>query len=640
MTGSVSDVLSAGHRAVLTEESGLPDDLVQARGYRSLTINDVNELVQAGQFPAWLLDRTDGWLSIPIYRPDGQHHCDIIRIDEYVVNYQDPDNPEKQPKYLWPQKIRNAVDIHPWCREYAADPTIPLVIAEGVKKGDAILAASRAGDSGPLCVVAINGCWGWKSSPVVSGATVASPDWGDVALDERRILIVPDSDYHVNPRVRDGWDGCAGYLASKTRTFGSEGDPKVLISVPPSLGWKKQGADDYLRDHSLADLISLARHYKSIEPIKVLTDIEFQWVGEMLDKAGDEVPAIVRGIFAEGSINAIAGHTQTFKTWLAMLLGLDLKLGLPWHEHPDLTIEVPGKPSLYVNKEMNDTVFGVRLRNLAIAERYVEHLSTDPFRRAIAHTSEARIDFRNDDIVRIMTDKIGENGFVACILDTFSMIWGGNENDSSEVGDLFMKLREITQMTKVIWVILHHLVKPSKDRAGINQLFHVRGSGQIIQQCDTALLLNTGKAVDDQTKEIIAYHAKGRLTGEQPSWLIHYNRDKDSGATTLTYQGRLTEVKAAKYAESHGDTELLTDWIHSLLLEQPAMHETGMRRPALIALLLASWPKDREGEKPSDRTVSRCLTQMGESGIVTIESNQRLGDLITLAVKDEEAEAE
>lgn len=636
--------LSVRHRTVLMEESGLSEAVLVARGYRSLSIDQVADLVQSGLFPSWLLERTDGWLAIPIYRPDGQHHCDIIRIDEYVANAENPDKPFRSPKYLWPMGVRSALDVHPASLPYVADPSVVLVITEGVKKGDAILSRTRllsdtraigavSDGSPPLCVVSINGCWGWKSSPISTGATVGSPDWGDVVLDGRKIIVIPDSDYRTNPGVHRGWNECATYVAGKTRS--SEKEAQVLVAVPPGKGLGKQGADDYLLDHTLDDLFSRAEHHRLVSPLRVITDLNIRWAGELLDQAEDTVPTLVKNMFAEDSVNVLAGHSQTFKTWLAMILGLDAAAGLNWHDHPDLPIVVPRTKMLYVNKEMSEKVFGVRLKNLARHERYEG--CGDELRQAIAHTDEARIDFKNPDLVDILTDKIGEFGFRYCVLDTFSMVWSGNENDSSEVGAMFMKLREITQATKVIWLILHHLVKPSKDRAGINQMFHVRGSGQIIQQCDSALLLNMGKIIDEETKEITAVHAKGRLTGELPPWVVHYVRDKETGTTAMLHQSSVSEARAQVYADSHGDQDALVDWVHATLVEQPIMREQGMRTGPLLVLLRASWPKDNP-DTPSERTLRRTLKHMTDEGTLIETKNQRLGSLFNLAVQGEPLE--
>jgi hypothetical protein len=44
-----------------------------------------------------------GWMAIPIFRPDGKKHGEIIRVEGVTANR----------KYMWPTGERTAIDIHP-----------------------------------------------------------------------------------------------------------------------------------------------------------------------------------------------------------------------------------------------------------------------------------------------------------------------------------------------------------------------------------------------------------------------------------------------------------------------------------------------------------------------------------------------
>ena len=227
------------HERTLTDESHISPDIVRERGYYSLNSKMVRSLIQLEIINAIALSG-DSWMGIPVVRPDGLVHAELLRVF----------GPDAKVKYVWPTGVRNAVDVNPACLRDLQDPTIPIILTEGIKKADAILTAARA--EGFACaVLAVNGCWGWKSS--TEGGSIASRDFQDIPLSDRRIYVVSDSDFRTNDQVRAGWSSCAQYLSSKTgehRTF--------LVVVPPN-GLDKQGADDYLaRGLTLFSLLAYA----------------------------------------------------------------------------------------------------------------------------------------------------------------------------------------------------------------------------------------------------------------------------------------------------------------------------------------------------------------------------------------------
>ena len=74
------------------------------------------------------------------------------------------------------------------------DPSVPLLIVEGIKKGDA--AASRG-----ACVVVVSGVDNWRGKNARGGKT-ALADWEHVALNGRLVRIAYDSDTWRNRHIR------------------------------------------------------------------------------------------------------------------------------------------------------------------------------------------------------------------------------------------------------------------------------------------------------------------------------------------------------------------------------------------------------------------------------------------------------
>ncbi len=174
--------LSDNHRRMLTEESGIAPEVIEVRGYR--TVHKKAELKRLGFSEAQC--GVPG-LLIPIRSPAGE-----------IVLYQyRPDAPRikdgKPVKYETPSGSRMALDVHPFARGMLGDPSVPLFVTEGIKKGDALV--SRG-----LCALALIGVWNWRGTNERGGKTILA-DWDYVALNGRRVYIVFDSDVMLKPAV-------------------------------------------------------------------------------------------------------------------------------------------------------------------------------------------------------------------------------------------------------------------------------------------------------------------------------------------------------------------------------------------------------------------------------------------------------
>jgi hypothetical protein len=175
--------LAEHHEKMLLKESGIKPDVVEARGYR--TVKTKAELKRLGFSDA---QRITPALLIPVFGPDGEIATHQIRPDE--PRWRDG----KPIKYETPRGSRMALDVNPLARAQLSDPSIPLFITEGVKKGDAIV--SRG-----YCAIALLGVWNWRGTNE-HGGKVALPDWEYVALnDEREVHVVFDSDVMAKPEV-------------------------------------------------------------------------------------------------------------------------------------------------------------------------------------------------------------------------------------------------------------------------------------------------------------------------------------------------------------------------------------------------------------------------------------------------------
>lgn len=208
--------------AELLEASGIPVEHARARNYQSVDTKTRLEgigITKSGR-------NTPG-LLVPQLRPDGS-----------VWGYQyRPDSPRlregKPVKYETPTGQRNGIDVPPGVGPQLDDASIPLWVTEGVRKADA---AAVAG----LCCIALPGVWSW-----VGKGGVAIPDWRDIVLDGRRVVLAFDSDVVRKRAVRGALDALASYLSTK--------GARIEYLHLPDDDAAKTGIDDFLAAGNTAD---------------------------------------------------------------------------------------------------------------------------------------------------------------------------------------------------------------------------------------------------------------------------------------------------------------------------------------------------------------------------------------------------
>lgn len=229
--------LSGGDRVIRPDHldmlaaSGITPESAELRGYE--TIRDPRKLALLGYPKA--AQRTQG-LLIPQRRQDGS-------VWGYAYR---PDHPRerngKPAKYEMPYRQSNHIDVPAGVGPMLSDPGKPLVITEGSKKADC--AAQRG-----LCCVSINGVAGWRGTNTAGGKT-AVPDFNDVALNGRSVVLAFDGDVARKQPVQLELCKLADYLKHK-------GAQVSYLHLPDTD--QKTGLDDYLTEHSVEELWRLVR---------------------------------------------------------------------------------------------------------------------------------------------------------------------------------------------------------------------------------------------------------------------------------------------------------------------------------------------------------------------------------------------
>jgi hypothetical protein len=366
----------------------------------------------------------------------------------------------------------------------------------------------------------------------------------------------------------------------------------------------------------------------------------------LIRDSGDKIPHMIAPIIPEQSITLVAGHSGTYKTWHMAGLALDGGFGLPWLAHPGLTMEYGPFTTLYVNKEMSGIILGQRLKTLALNDRYKtipDYETVIEDRLSFTHDSE--LDLSKQEQRDRMEDAIILSGAKMVVLDSLSMSWHGDENSSTEVGDLYSALRGIIERTGCSFVLLHHLLKPpggKPSKTPVVSQFAIRGSGQLYQQADACLMLDlyasSSSLQDYEERLVVIHHLKARTSREMPPWVVKFATN-DGLFTSMTYLCGLAEAKARAYSESGGDSTKMHDWIMEECYAMPAMQagpaNPGFRTKQLYLMLQQSW--NVEGQTaPSDSTLQRHLNDLvKQKRMVLIEENRKFGNLYQLADETE-----
>ncbi len=219
--------------AALLAASAISDEVAEARGYRSVEqkarLTELGFASTQARVPS---------LLIPIWNVHGQIAMYQTRADEpRIVD-------GKAVKYETPLRSRMVLDVPPTCRKNIGNPGVPLFVTEGIRKADA--AASL-----DLCCVALLGVWNFRGSNEFGGTT-ALADWESIALNDRVVYIVFDSDVMTKIGVHQALARLKAFLESRHAEV-------RLIYLPAGPGGAKVGLDDFLAaERTVDDLLALA----------------------------------------------------------------------------------------------------------------------------------------------------------------------------------------------------------------------------------------------------------------------------------------------------------------------------------------------------------------------------------------------
>jgi hypothetical protein len=230
--------LTPEHYQMLHEGSGIADEVIVERGYRSLGgAEGYADLIRLG-FSKTQARNTLG-LFLPLHSTDGRQTGGQYRPDTPRLNRQ---GVPISAKYEWPADAGVRLDCPPRCQPQLGDPAIRLWLTEGSKKADSL--ASRG-----ACAVALAGVNAFKGKNGLGGVAWLA-DWDYIALNGRDVCTCYDSDVMQKLDVRKALERLIEHLHRKGAA--------VRTVYLPSVHGHKLGVDDFfVAGHTLADLEAL-----------------------------------------------------------------------------------------------------------------------------------------------------------------------------------------------------------------------------------------------------------------------------------------------------------------------------------------------------------------------------------------------
>lgn len=264
------------------------------------------------------------------------------------------------------------------------------------------------------------------------------------------------------------------------------------------------------------------------QPIKPLPLISF---GSIMRDPILPIEWDIEPLIARGDRVLLYAEWGTFKTWLALSIGLSIAAGLNWLG------KFPGSQPrrvLYLDEEMNPRTLRRRIKRLGLG---MGLLGQDiPFRALSRHG--VRFDAEGAQKLALA---LNASEFIpeVIIVDTFRRVSPGNENETKDVTEFWLHVEPFLRHG-VTLIVLHHMRKPkSKNEHGRHR---ASGSTDMMAGVDAALALERR----EKDKDMVAVEViKTRDAVEAEKFCVRLADDgTQNGPINLEYAGTENKFKA------------------------------------------------------------------------------------------------
>jgi hypothetical protein len=588
--------LSARHRRELLVESGISEDVVRARGYR--TVTKESELAELG-FKSYQR-RVPGYL-IPMYDQTGK-----------VVNHQfKPDEPRKDKrgrpvKYETPAGTHIVVDCPPGAVEQLRDPSVRVVITEGVKKADAAVSAGH-------CAIALQGvdCWQRDYEPLAF--------WSQVPWKDREVVIIYDSDATTKDRVRNAREELADHL----RDLGADVQTPDLPAGTDASGKRvKVGLDDYIvvggtipallgEDQPVLDKHyeqALQRMRSSRRAAATIRQEEAtaafreppsdRSLKEMLAKERVDLPYTLADLHPTGSNALITAQFKAGKTTLMLNLARSYADGDAFLGSFGM-LAGPGNIA-YWNYELTEAQF----------IDYVEHMGVDnPDRICPLNLRGHRLDLFSDHVFGWAVDWLQSHNCDALIVDPYgAAAMLTDENSNSEARAFLHRLDELKAAAGIrdLWMPAH--TGRGEREEGQE---HVRGATVVDDWADVRWTYTAQAANGEDGRIWYPRYLRAMGRGVEISEReVHYDKE-DGGLFVAAFRSR-AKARAEDGALAAVRAVAAEPGINSTALRQAMTGDTKVKNDGLKTALDKGWLTAETGAKGARL---HYVTEAGQAAI-------------------------
>ena len=240
---------------------------------------------------------------------------------------------------------------------------------------------------------------------------------------------------------------------------------------------------------------------------RLLEFIDLDRLAQLAAEAGG-VEWIVEDLILAGGIHFITAPPGGGKTWAAIDLVRACMTGTEWLAHKT----AKECAVLYINEEMGAGPFFNRLDELRVPGKRLTILQ------------RAGINLDNPSDLSQIADHIRRHGIRIVVLDTFVRVHSRDENNNSEMAQLFARFKALTDAGAAVVCLHHH----RKSGAG-SPVEHeaMRGAGEIAAQADLIAAIDK---VDGVFRFRVTKHRHLEESAVPPFGFAVDNRDDGSAA--------------------------------------------------------------------------------------------------------------
>jgi putative DNA primase/helicase len=292
----------------------------------------------------------------------------------------------------------------------------------------------------------------------------------------------------------------------------------LKIVVLPGLP-EKGDVSDYLETHSADDLLEQIVAAPQWIPATSVGPKLFVSVPKFAVSENEEINWIIEGVLERGANGAIVAEPKVGKSWLAVDMAICLALGVEF-----LGFRVPRPVKVaYVSREDNPSLTAWRFRHLFAAKEpgNPSLLENNLWINTRQQSKQLLLD--NTEQFSELIDDLGGVKPEFLILDVLNTLHTKDENDNTEMRQVFAKLDEIQREIGCGVAIVHHYNKTGTG----SMTQRMRGSSAIAGWCEFMI----GIEIADTERKVRKMQFE--LKAAQPPDPVYWVIASDMGTATL-----------------------------------------------------------------------------------------------------------